>query len=108
MKEEDIKAFLEYIKTDDGQIAASQRKVEKVINETVINIEKALNGSNYINVRLRCETNAVHKLEENVRTLGSNIVKKTGVSLEGNEIYVRSVQSESKENVARENSLSRT
>lgn len=108
MKEEDIKAFLEYIKTDDGQIAASQRKVEKVINETVINIEKALNGSNFINVRLRCETNAVHKLEENVRTLGSNIVKKTGVSLEGNEIYVRSVQSESKENVARENSSFKT
>lgn len=59
--------------------------------------EKALNGSNFINVRLHCETNAVHKLEENVKTLGSNIVKKTGVSLEGNEIYVRSVQSESKE-----------
>lgn len=59
--------------------------------------EKALNGSNFINVRLRCETNAVHKLEENVRTLGSNIVKKTGVSLEGNEIHVRSVQSESEE-----------
>lgn len=59
--------------------------------------EKALNGLNFINVRLRCETNAVHKLEENVKTLGSNIVKKTGVSLEGNEIYVRSVQSESKE-----------
>lgn len=59
--------------------------------------EKALNGLNFINVRLRCETNAVHKLEENVKTLGSNIVKKTGVSLEGNEIYIRSVQSESKE-----------
>nr|XP_034323366.1 uncharacterized protein LOC105322773 isoform X2 [Crassostrea gigas] len=108
MKEEDIKAVLEYIKTDDGQIAASQRKVEKVINETVINIEKALNGLNFINVRLRCETNAVHKLEENVKTLGSNIVKKTGVSLEGNEIYVRSVQSESKEKVARENSSFKT
>lgn len=108
MKEEDKKAFLEYIKTDDGQIAASQRKVEKVINETVINIEKALNGSNFINVRLRCETNAVHKLEENVRTLGSNIVKKTGVSLEGNEIHVRSVQSESEEKVARDNSSFKT
>lgn len=108
MKEEDIKAVLEYIKTDDGQIAASQRKVKKVINETVINIEKALNGSNFINVRLRCETNAVHKLEENVRTLGSNIVKKTGVSLEGNEIHVRSVQSESEEKVARDNSSFKT
>lgn len=40
MKGDYIKAFLEYIKTDDGQIAASQRKVEKVINETVINIGK--------------------------------------------------------------------
>lgn len=42
MKEAYIKTFLKYIETDDGQIAASQRKVEKVINETVINIGKII------------------------------------------------------------------
>lgn len=39
MKEAYIKTFLKYIKTDDGQIAASWRRVQKVIkNETVISI----------------------------------------------------------------------
>lgn len=58
---------------------------------------KAVNGSKFIHVHLRCETNDVHRLEENVRTLGSNIVERTGIPLEGNEIYVRTAQSESKE-----------
>ncbi|XP_065944413.1 uncharacterized protein [Magallana gigas] len=102
MKKADVKTFLKYIETDDGQIDASQKKVEKV--ETVINIAKAVNGSKFIHVHLRCETNDVHRLEENVRTLGSNIVERTGIPLEGNEIYVRTAQSESKEKVARENS----
>lgn len=43
MKEAYIKTFLKYIKTDDGQIAASRRRVEKVIkDETVINIGKII------------------------------------------------------------------
>lgn len=59
--------------------------------------EKAINGSKFIHVRLLCKTNDVHSLRESVRTLGSNIIKRTGISLEGNEIYVRFAQSESKE-----------
>lgn len=42
MKKADVKTFLKYIETDDGQIAASRRKVEKVINETVVNIGKII------------------------------------------------------------------
>lgn len=39
MKKAYINTFLKYIKTDDGQIAASWRRVQKVIkNETVISI----------------------------------------------------------------------
>lgn len=53
--------------------------------------EKVLNGLNYINVWLCCEINVVYKFEENVRIFGLNIVKKMGVFLEGNEIYVRFV-----------------
>lgn len=40
MKKADVKTFLKYIETDDGQIDASRKKVEKV--ETVINIGKII------------------------------------------------------------------
>lgn len=40
MKEADVKTFIKYIETDDGQIDASRKKVEKV--ETVINIGNIL------------------------------------------------------------------
>lgn len=40
VKKADVKTFLKYIETDDGQIDASRKKVEKV--ETVINIGKII------------------------------------------------------------------
>lgn len=60
-------------------------------------VEKAINGPNFIHVRLSYKTNALPGLDESVRKVKSSIVSMTGVSLEGNEIYVRSVQTESKE-----------
>lgn len=59
--------------------------------------EKAINGSNFKRVSLPSKTNAFQRLEESERTLESSIVNWTGVSLKGNDIYVRSAQPESKE-----------
>lgn len=60
-------------------------------------VDKALNGSNFIHVRLRYQRNGFQRLGESVRTVASSILRRTGMSLDGNEIYIRPVQSESKE-----------
>lgn len=51
---------------------------------------KALNGSNFVHARLLYQRNTFEKLEDNIKRATQRIIQHTGLSMEGNEIYVRS------------------
>lgn len=51
----------------------------------ILIVDKALNGSNFIHVRLRYQKNCFESLGGSVRTVASNILRETGMSLDGDE-----------------------
>lgn len=57
---------------------------------------KALNSSNYVHVRLRYQRNTLEKLEDNIKRATQRIIQHTGLSMEGTEICIRTVASDSK------------
>ncbi|XP_052702119.1 uncharacterized protein LOC128178800 isoform X2 [Crassostrea angulata] len=98
MGENHANAILEYLKTDDGQIAASRKRIEKIVqNGNVIKIGKALNGSIFVQIRLRLQENS-SGIRAGVRKLASIFLRRTGIRMEGNEIYTRTVPSDQKTN----------
>nr|XP_022334759.1 uncharacterized protein LOC111131489 isoform X3 [Crassostrea virginica] len=89
MKKKHANAILSCLRTDDGQIAASRHRVIKIIeNGNVITIAKPINGSNFVNVRLRLE-NQPRKLQERICCVVSKIVQNTGLKMDGTEAYLR-------------------
>lgn len=97
MNKKHAKAFLKFLHTDDGQIAASRKRIKEILNNgQIIKIAKALNGSNFVHVRLRCQRNTREKLEDNIKRATQRILQHTGWSMEEKEIYIRTVASDSK------------
>lgn len=97
MKERHVDTFLKFLQTDDGQIAASRRRVEKfIINKRVIKIDKALSESNFVHVRLSFRRNPFARLDKTVRDVTSTILRHTGLSIEGREILIRTTPSKTK------------
>lgn len=91
MSKRHAKAFLKFLHTDDGQIAASRKRIKEILNNgKIIKIVKALNGSNFVHARLLYQRNTFEKLEDNIKRATQRIIQRTGLSMEGNEIYVRS------------------
>ncbi|XP_065942955.1 uncharacterized protein [Magallana gigas] len=91
-------AILEYLKTDDGQIALSHKRIEKIVqNGNVIEIGKALNGSTFVHIRLRLRENR-SGIRESVRNLASIFTRRTGIPMEGTEVYTRTVPADQKRN----------
>nr|XP_034326955.1 uncharacterized protein LOC105349046 isoform X4 [Crassostrea gigas] len=98
MRENHGNAILEYLKTDDGQIAASHKRIEKIVqNGNVIEIGKALNGSTFVHIRLRLRENR-SGIRESVRNLASIFTRRTGIPMEGTEVYTRTVPADQKRN----------
>lgn len=92
MRVKHAKALLRYLKTDDGQIAASRKRVEKIIhNGKTIAIGKAINGSTFINIRLRLSRNCYERIEERIRKVATRVLGRTETSMEGREIYMRTL-----------------
>lgn len=56
---------------------------------------KALNGSNFVQIRLRFRGENVGRFD-GVKNVVLNILRRTGISMEGNEIYTRTVPSDQK------------
>ena len=54
-------------------------------------LAKPINGSNFVNVRLRLE-NQPRKLKERICCVVSKIVKNTGLKMDGTEAYLRVIQ----------------
>ncbi|XP_056021854.1 uncharacterized protein LOC125649231 isoform X2 [Ostrea edulis] len=103
MREKHAMAFLEFIKTDDGQIAVSRKRVGKIFqNGNLIKIGKALNGSNFVHVRLRFQDNGIkdnlRRGEKMVRDAVNHILRDTNLPMEGNEVYTKVVPSNQSEN----------
>lgn len=97
MKDKHADTFLKFLQTDDGQIAASRRRMEKiVINKRVIKIDKALSESNFVHVRLSFRRNPFGRLDKTVRNVTSTILRHTGLSMEGREILIRTTPSKTK------------
>lgn len=98
MSKKHAKAIMKFLHTDDGQIAASRKRIKEILNNgQIIKIAKALNGSNFVHVRLRYQRNTCEKLEDNIRRATQRIIQHTGLSMEGKEICIRI--SDSKEKV---------
>lgn len=97
MKERHVDTFLKFLQTDDGQIAASRRRVEKIIiNKRVIKIDKALSESNFVHVRLSFRRKPFERLEKTVRDVTSTVLRHTGLSMEGREILMRTIPPKTK------------
>lgn len=97
MSKKHTKAFLKFIDTDDGQIAASRKRIKEILNNgKITKIAKALNGSNFVHVRLCYQRNTFEKLEDKIKRATRRIIQHTGLSMEGNEICIRTVASNSK------------
>lgn len=94
-------AFLKFLDTDDGQIAASRKRIKGILNNgKIIKIAKALNGSNFVHVHLRYQRNTFQKLEDSIRRATHRIIQHTGLQMEGHDIYVRTNASDSKGRVS--------
>lgn len=94
MRVKHAKALLRYLQTDDGQIAASRKRVEKIIhNGKTIAIGKAINGSTFINIRLRLGRNCYERIEDRVRNVATRVLGRTATSVDGKEIYMRTFPS---------------
>lgn len=63
----------------------------------ILIVDKALNGSNFIHVCLCYQKNCFESLGGSVRTVASNTLRETGMSLDECEVYVKHVIPESKE-----------
>lgn len=62
---------------------------------------KALNGSNFVQIRLRIRENSVRilsGLRAGVSTVASIFLRRTGIRMEGNEVYTETVPSNHKTN----------
>lgn len=109
MKERHVDTFLKFLQTDDGQIAASRRRVEKIIiNKRVIKIDKALSESNFVHVRLSFRRKPFERLEKTVRDVTSTVLRHTGLSLEGREILMRTIPLKTKRQDDQNDSKSET
>lgn len=96
MREKHCKAILQYLQTDDGRIAASHKRIGKIVqNGNVIEIGKALNGSNFVQIRLRLRGNG-SGIRDGLRNLALHFLRRTGITMDGNEIYTRTVPSDIK------------
>lgn len=101
MSKKHAKAFLKFLDTDDGQIAASRKRIKGILNNgKIIKIAKALNGSNFVHVHLRYQRNTFQKLEDSIRRATHRIIQHTGLQMEGHDIYVRTNASDSKGRVS--------
>lgn len=58
---------------------------------------KALNGSTFVQIRLSLQENS-SGIRAGVRNLASIFTRRTGIRMEGNEIYTRTVPSDQKTN----------
>lgn len=58
---------------------------------------KALNGSNFVHIRLRLRGNS-SRVHDAVRNFASIFLRRTGISMEGTEIYTRTGPSDQKRN----------
>lgn len=97
MKEKHAKAFLKFLDTDDGKIAASRKRIKEISNDgKIIKIDKALNGSNFVHVRLHYQRNAFEKFEDSIKKATQRIIQRTGLSMKGTEVYIRTTSSDSK------------
>mmetsp|Transcript_40994 Transcript_40994/g.65943 ORF Transcript_40994/g.65943 Transcript_40994/m.65943 type:complete len:496 (-) Transcript_40994:652-2139(-) len=95
MRKKNCGTFLKFVESDDGQIAASRNRVEKIIYDgKVLNIAKALNGTSFIHVRLRYEKSQSKGLRERIKNAASMIGRNLGMKMEGREVYMRNVQPE--------------
>nr|XP_022332998.1 uncharacterized protein LOC111130340 isoform X2 [Crassostrea virginica] len=94
LKKKHSGAFLKYVETDDGQIAASRNRVDKIShNGKVLSIAKALNGTNFIHVRLRYEKSQHKGFRNGIRNATSLIGRTLGIKMEGREVFLRTVES---------------
>lgn len=58
---------------------------------------KALNGSIFVQIRLRLQENS-SGIRAGVRNLASIFLRRTGIRMEGDEIYTRTIPSDGKRN----------
>lgn len=109
MKDIHADTFLKFLQTDDGQIAASRRRVEKIINnKRVIKIDKALSESNFVHIRLSFRKKPFERLGKTVRDVTSAVLRHTGLSMEGREILIRTIPSKTKRHDDQNDSKSET
>lgn len=62
-----------------------------------LSIGKALNGSNFVHIRLRLRENSFG-IRGGVSNLASIFLRRTGIRMEGNEIYTRTIPSDQNRN----------
>nr|XP_022334764.1 uncharacterized protein LOC111131490 isoform X2 [Crassostrea virginica] len=95
LKKKHSGAFLKYVETDDGQIAASRNRVDKITHDgKVLSIAKALNGTKFVHLRLRYEKSQHKGLKNGIRNATSLIGRTFGIKMEGREVFVRTVESD--------------
>lgn len=63
----------------------------------ILFLGKALNGSNYVQFRLRFREKS-SGMQSVVSTVASIFLRRTGIRMEGDEIYTRTVPSDGKRN----------
>lgn len=54
---------------------------------------KAINGSTFINIRLRLGRNCYERIEDRVRNVATRVLGRTATSVDGKEIYMRTFPS---------------